>query len=87
MPFWNNNIRSICLSRCVTEQVRRCAHEAKNKRYRDTLNLPKTKFPLSMKDGVVIKRELKIQKVEILTFFNMSNRYEYYYVCLKPGVT
>ena len=31
--------------------------------YKDSLNLPKTKFPLSMKDGIVLKRELKIQKV------------------------
>ena len=79
MPFWNSNIRSLCLSRYVTGQVRRCAHEGKNnnlnKRYRDTLNLPKTKFPLSMKDGVVVKRELKIQKVGNVDIFKKLNRY------------
>ena len=79
MPFWNSNIRSLYLSRYVTGQLRRCAHEAKNnnlsKRYRDTLNLPKTKFPLSMKDGVVVKRELKIQKVGNVVLLKMLNRY------------
>jgi len=65
MHFRNSNLRYICLSRCVTAQIRRWASEGRSsKSYRDTLNLPKTKFPLSMKDGVVVKRELKIQKVK-----------------------
>ncbi|KAK7104714.1 isoleucine--tRNA ligase, mitochondrial-like [Littorina saxatilis] len=36
--------------------------EDKSKRYADTLCLPKTKFPLSVKDGLAAKRELEIQK-------------------------
>ncbi|CAD5118933.1 DgyrCDS7608 [Dimorphilus gyrociliatus] len=34
----------------------------KNKRYSDTLNLPRTAFPLSMKQGIISKREINIQE-------------------------
>jgi hypothetical protein len=35
----------------------------KSKRYADTLCLPQTKFPLSVKDGLAPKREADIQRV------------------------
>ncbi|XP_048259044.1 isoleucine--tRNA ligase, mitochondrial-like isoform X1 [Haliotis rufescens] len=35
---------------------------SKSKRYSETLNLPKTSFPLSLREGVATKRELEIQK-------------------------
>ena len=45
--------------------IRTCSKLSNNGKisYKNTLNLPKTKFPLSMKDGIVLKRELKLQKV------------------------
>ena len=39
--------------------------EKSNKRlYTDTVKLPKTDFPLTLKESVVVQRELDIQKVE-----------------------
>lgn len=35
----------------------------KSKRYAESLCLPKTSFPLSVKDGLAAKRELEIQRV------------------------
>ncbi|XP_041353024.1 isoleucine--tRNA ligase, mitochondrial-like [Gigantopelta aegis] len=35
----------------------------KSKRYSKTLNLPKTNFPLTIRDGVAAKREIEIQRV------------------------
>lgn len=36
----------------------------KSKKYSDTLCLPKTDFPLTMKDGFAVKRESELQKVQ-----------------------
>ena len=48
-------------------QIRRATKtRGSSKKYSSTLNLPKTKFPLSMKDGIVAKRELEIQKVNFM---------------------
>ena len=44
---------------CINFLVRRYS----NKRYSDSLNLPKTGFPLTLKDGAAVKREKDIQKV------------------------
>ena len=50
----------------------RCASKSQSsKRYSDTLNLPKTKFPLSMKDGIGAKREVDIQKARQRAHFSV----------------
>lgn len=47
------------------------AGKEKNKRYSDTLNLPRTAFPLSMKQANISKRELNILEV-YRTFENIT---------------
>ncbi|KAK7502677.1 hypothetical protein BaRGS_00005927 [Batillaria attramentaria] len=48
---------------CVTKRLKHSKNASKpSKRYSDTLNLPRTKFPLSVRDGQATKRELEIQR-------------------------
>lgn len=68
-------LRKHVLERCVSGIRRPAKSNAKSEEsnsgegkppksgYRKTLNLPKTTFPLSMKDGAAAKREMAIQKV------------------------
>lgn len=67
----NANLRKPCrrifwLIHSRNKHVKSSKATSNTKRYTDTLNLPKTNFPISVRDGLAAKRELEIQKVRFL---------------------
>ena len=53
---------SVFLKERLSPVIVTCRRKS-SKKYSETLNLPKTAFPLSMKGGAVLKREATIRKV------------------------
>ena len=64
MPIRLCNVCTIRLSRVLIFDRRLWKSKVtSSKIYSHTLNLPQTKFPLSLKDGAAAKRERLLQKV------------------------
>ena len=68
-----------CLNCLLSYTIRfKSSKSSKSKRYANTLNLPQTSFPLSMKNGAAASREKAIQKVrydicrDFVSFWNFS---------------